>query len=87
MILQAFLSATVQNMAPHGTLHKARNADFMGTTAISGAAAEPVSMQETLNWRAFSTAGVASKRRQCAMANCDSPAEIFLKAQEISLAP
>ena len=38
---------------PHGTLRKARNADFMGTTAISGAAAEPVGMQETLNWRAF----------------------------------
>jgi hypothetical protein len=36
-------------MSSLGTLRKAINPDFMGTTAISGAAAEPVSMQETLN--------------------------------------
>jgi hypothetical protein len=87
MIFQAFLSATVPNMTAHGTPHKARNADFMGTTASLSAAVEPVGMRETLNWRAFSTAGVASKRRQCAMADCDSPAEIFFEAQEISRVP
>jgi len=32
-------------------------ADFMGSTAISGAAAEPFGMRETLNWRAFSVGG------------------------------
>jgi hypothetical protein len=52
-----FSHATVPNMATHGTVHKARNVDFMGTTAISGAAAKPVSTQEALNWRAFSVGG------------------------------
>ena len=51
-------------MAAYGTLRKARNADFMGTIAISGAAAEPVGMQETLNWRAFSIGGHNRRHRQ-----------------------
>jgi hypothetical protein len=86
MFFQASPRATVPNMGAYGTLHKARNADFMGTTAISGAAAEPVGMRETLNWRAFSTAGVASKWRQCAMADCDFTGRDFFEAQKISRA-
>jgi hypothetical protein len=43
---------TVPIMSAYGTLRKARNTHFMGTTAISGAPAEPVSVQETLNWPA-----------------------------------
>jgi hypothetical protein len=53
MSFQVFPSATVPNMSHLGTLHKARNAYFTGTTAVSGVAAEPVSTQEMLNWRAF----------------------------------
>jgi hypothetical protein len=34
-------------MAPYGTLHNARNADFSGTIAMSGVAAETVGMRET----------------------------------------
>jgi hypothetical protein len=50
-----------------------------------GAAAKPVSKQETPNWQAFSvggqidaTAAMASKGRQCTMADCESPARFFL---------
>ena len=57
MIIQASPRATVPNTHAYGTLHKARNADFMGSAAISGAAAEPFGMRETLNWRAFSVGG------------------------------
>jgi hypothetical protein len=71
-------------MAAHGTLRKERNADFTGATAISGAAAEPVSTQETLNWRAFSVGGNRRHRsdgQQRAamrtMADCDLPARFF----------
>jgi hypothetical protein len=39
------------------TIRKERNAHFMDTTAISGAAPEPARTQETLNWRAFSVGG------------------------------
>jgi hypothetical protein len=46
MIFQGSFSASVPNKAPYGTLHKARNADFMGSTAISGAAAEPFGIDE-----------------------------------------
>jgi hypothetical protein len=81
MIFQVFPSATVPNMVPHGTLHKAINPDFMGTTAIPGAAAEPVSTQETQNWLAFSiggttdaTAAIAGKGWQKGEKYCDAAA-------------
>jgi hypothetical protein len=56
----------------------------MGTTAISDAAAEPVSMQETLNWRAFSTAGVASKNGELRFTSRDffEGARNFTQADE-----
>jgi hypothetical protein len=50
----------------------------MGATAISGATAEPVSMQETLNWLAFSRHrrppnGKREKILQC----CNSEASVY----------
>src|SRR6516162_3440520 len=38
MVFQASSRATVPNMSPLGTLHKARNADAAGSTIISSAA-------------------------------------------------
>ena len=69
MVFQGFSSCDCPvNMSPYGTLHKARNADFMGTTAISGAAAETVGMRETLNWRILQAQltppAMTSKERQ-----------------------
>src|SRR5262249_2481123 len=87
MIFQGSSSATVPNMGHHGTLHKARNADFMGTTVISRAAAEPVNTQETLNWRAFSVGGQPRPPQdgQQRAADCDSPARFFLRRKRFRL--
>jgi hypothetical protein len=59
MIFQGSSSATVPNTALYGTLHKARNADFINTFDL-GAAAKPVSTQETLNGWAFFTDATAA---------------------------
>src|SRR5262249_56882545 len=87
MIFQGSSSATVPNMGHHGTLHKARNADFMGTTVISRAAAEPVNTQETLNWRAFSVGGQPRPPQdgQQRAADCDSPARFFFRRKRFRL--
>src|SRR5262249_57807696 len=89
MIFQGSSSATVPNMGHHGTLHKARNADFMGTTVISRAAAEPVNTQETLNWRAFSVGGQPRPPQdgQQRAADCDSPARFFLRRKRFRPEP
>src|SRR5262245_29452596 len=76
-------------MAHHGTLHKARSADFMGTTVISRAVAEPVSTQETLNWRGFSVGGQPRPPQgwPAKGGRLRFTGEIFFEAQEISGRP
>jgi hypothetical protein len=68
-------------MAAHGTLRKARNADFTGATAISGAATEPVSTEETLNWRAFSVGGQPTPPQRWPANGLRFTGEIFFEAQ------
>ena len=51
----------------------------LGSTAISGAAAEPFLAGIFRRWATDATARRASKGRQCTMADCDSPARFFLR--------
>ena len=72
MIFQGSSGATVPNMTSLGTLHKPINPDFMGTTAISGAATRTGQHAGDAElagifcrWATDATARMASKGRQC----------------------
>src|SRR6516225_4694982 len=90
MIFQALPRATVPK-SPHGTLRKARNADFINTTSISGRRQNRSAKQETPNWQAFSvggqidaTAAMASKGQQVRIRIRRFTREIFLRLAGIS---
>src|SRR5215471_1255323 len=73
MSFEAFPCATVPNTGFTG--HSTRQeTPILGSTAISGAAAEPF-LAGIFRRRATDH----SKGRQCTMADCDSPARFFLR--------